>query len=103
MVLTEEDPEPKVLVVEPVAMVEAPLEVRVVKAPVEAVPEPIGPGAANVAPERDEAFKLATLVVEVMMSGAVPVAIVEVSWVPEIVEATVSAPAEVTVKFVPEI
>ena len=79
MVLTEEAPEPKVLVVEPVAIVEAPLEVRVVKAPVPGVPEPIGPGAAKVAPERDEAFRLATLVVEVTTRGAVPVEMVEVN------------------------
>ncbi len=81
MVLTLEAPEPKVLVSEtPVAIVLAPDEVRVVKAPVEAVPEPIGPGAAKVAPLSELAFKLATLVVEATTNGAVPVARVEVSW-----------------------
>ena len=80
MVLMEEAPEPKVLVRElPVPMVEAPLLVRVLKAPVLAVPLPIGPGAAKVAPLSELAFKLATLVVEATTNGAVPVETVEVS------------------------
>ena len=45
---------------------------------------PIGPGTANVAPLNEEAFKLATLVVEVTVNGAVPVATVEVILVPVI-------------------
>ena len=51
----------------------------VVNAPVPAVVEPIGPGEAKVAPLRLDAFKLATLVLEVTMNGAVPLAIVDVS------------------------
>jgi hypothetical protein len=51
------------------------VEDTVVKAPLPAVPDPIAPGAAKVAPFKELAFKLATLVVEVTMSGAVPVAI----------------------------
>jgi hypothetical protein len=50
---------------------------RVVNAPVPAVPLPIAPGAANVAPPRDEAFRLATLVVDVTVNGAVPIATVD--------------------------
>lgn len=53
--------------------------VKVVKAPVEAVVEPIAPGAAKVAPFKELAFKFATLVVEATENGAVPVARVEVS------------------------
>jgi hypothetical protein len=45
----------------------------VVNAPVDAVPLPIAPGAANVAPFRLDAFKLATLVVDAITNGAVPV------------------------------
>ena len=79
MVLTEEAPLPKVLVRdEPVPMVDAPEEVRVVNAPVEGVPDPIGPGAAKVAPFKDEALRFATLVVEAMTNGAVPVDTVDV-------------------------
>jgi hypothetical protein len=48
----------------------------VVNAPVLAVPDPIAPGAANVAPFRLLAFRLATLVVEATVNGAVPVATV---------------------------
>jgi hypothetical protein len=81
IVLVLEAPEPKVLVSEaPVPIVELPDEVNVVKAPVLGVPEPIGPGAAKVAPFRELAFKLATLVVEATTKGAVPVARVEVIW-----------------------
>jgi hypothetical protein len=47
--------------------------VRVVKAPVLAVVPPIGPGLANVAPDNELAFKLATLVVLLTINGAVPV------------------------------
>src|SRR6267154_3116833 len=62
-----------------VAKFVAPVELSVVKAPVPGVVEPIGPGAAKVAPLKDEAFKLGTLVVEVTTSGAVPVETVEVN------------------------
>ncbi len=51
-----------------------------VKAPVDAVPLPMAPGAAKVAPFKELAFKFATLVVEATTKGAVPVARVEVSW-----------------------
>lgn len=72
-------PVPNVFVREaPVPIVELPEEESVVKAPDEGVVEPIGPGDAKVAPFNDEAFKLATFVVEAMTSGAVPVASVEV-------------------------
>ncbi len=57
----------------------AELELRVVKVPAAAVPEPMAPGAAKVAPLSELAFRLATLVVEAITSGAVPVATVEVS------------------------
>lgn len=52
---------------------------KVVKAPVLGVPLPIAPGAAKVAPLSEDAFKFATLVVLETTSGAVPVAIVDVS------------------------
>jgi hypothetical protein len=63
----------------PVERVEVicPVAEMVVKAPDEAVPDPIGPGAAKVAPLRLEAFKLATLVVEETVNGAVPVETVD--------------------------
>lgn len=51
----------------------------VVNVPAAGVPPPMAPGAANVAPPKDDAFKLATLVVEAITSGAVPVARVEVN------------------------
>jgi hypothetical protein len=79
IVLTEEAPEPNVLVRdEPVPMVEAPEEVKVVNAPDPGVPEPIEPGAAKVAPFKDEALRLATLVVDETTNGAVPVDTVDV-------------------------
>lgn len=49
---------------------------RAVKAPEPGVPPPIAPGAAKVAPPKEEAFKFATLVVEATVNGAVPVACV---------------------------
>jgi len=55
------------------------LSVSAVKVAAPGVVPPMVPGAAKVAPERVEAFKLATLVVEVTTRGAVPVATVEVS------------------------
>ncbi len=66
-------------VVRPESVIEV-LAERVVKAPVEAVPDPIGPGAAKVAPFKELAFRLATLVVEATTNGAVPVDKVDVSW-----------------------
>ena len=42
-----------------------------------AVVVPMAPGAAKVAPPRDEAFRLATLVVDATINGAVPVATVD--------------------------
>ena len=58
------------------------LAFTVVNAPVERVVEPMGPGAAKVAPPSKLAFKLPTTVVEVTVRGAVPVAIVEIRRVP---------------------
>jgi hypothetical protein len=56
IVFIEEAPDPNVLVVEePVANVELPEELRVVNRPLLAVPEPMAPGAANVAPFKDSA------------------------------------------------
>jgi len=71
-----------------------PLELNVVNAPVDAAVEPIAPGEANVAPLNEDAFKLATLVVDATVNGAVPVAMVEVTVVKRPVEAVV-APIEV--------
>jgi len=51
---------------------------RVVNAPVDAEPLPIAPGEANVAPLSDDAFRLATFVVDAITSGAVPVVTVDV-------------------------
>jgi hypothetical protein len=106
MVLAANVPVPKVLVrEEPVPSVVAPDDVNVVKAPVLAVPDPMAPGTAKVAPLRELAFKLGTLVVEVTTSGAVPIATVEVSWVPETPAVEVIAPdpiVPVTVKSPPK-
>ena len=44
------------------------------------VPNPIDPGAAKVAPFKLEALRLGTLVVLLTTKGAVPVAMVKVSW-----------------------
>lgn len=55
-----------------------PLALMVVKAPVDGVPPPIAPGAANVAPLRELALRLATFVVEATVNGAVPVVTEEV-------------------------
>lgn len=49
-----------------------------VNAPVLAVVPPMGPGEANVAPLKLEAFRLATFVVLTTENGAVPIASVEV-------------------------
>jgi hypothetical protein len=51
---------------------------RVVNAPEPAVPLPIEPGAAKVAPFKLEALRLATFVVDATTKGAVPVARVDV-------------------------
>ena len=59
-----------------VPIVEAPEEVRVVKAPVLGV-VPMAPGLAKVAPFNELAFKLVTLVVEETVNGAVPVVTVD--------------------------
>ena len=53
---------------------------RVVNSPVEAVVEPIGPGLANVAPLREDAFKFGIFVVDDTTNGGVPVITVEVNW-----------------------
>lgn len=55
------------------------VSVSVVNLPVLGVVLPIAPGEAKVAPFSELAFRLATLVVEVTTSGAVPVETVEVS------------------------
>lgn len=67
------------------------LAVTVVKVAAPAEPEPMVPGEAKVAPFKDEAFKLATLVVEAMTNGAVPVDTVDVIW-PEAVTVVVPTP-----------
>jgi len=51
---------------------------------------PNGPGAAKVAPFKLLAFKLATLVVDATVNGAVPVATVEVTVVKRPVDAVVA-------------
>ena len=55
-----------------------------------AVVLPIAPGAANVAPFKLLAFKLATLVVDATVNGAVPVPMVEVTVVKRPVDAVVA-------------
>jgi len=52
----------------------------VVNAPLPGVVPPIGPGAANVAPFKSAAFRLGVTVVLAMENGAVPVAMLETSW-----------------------
>jgi hypothetical protein len=52
----------------------------VVNAPVDATVDPIGPGLANVAPFKDDAFKFGIFVVEETTKGGVPVVTVDVSW-----------------------
>jgi hypothetical protein len=68
----------------PAALVTTPAAARAVSVKEEKVPEPaevppILPGEAKVAPPKEEAFKLATLVVEATTKGAVPVVAVEVN------------------------
>ncbi len=65
---------PAALKAELVILVEAEI---VVNAPLEAVTEPMAPGAAKVAPFRELALRLATLVVDETVKGAVPVATVD--------------------------
>ena len=62
----------------------------VVKLPVLAVVFPIGPGFANVFPDNELAFKFATLVVELIINGAVPVKTVDLNIVPVNWELSVS-------------
>ena len=57
----------------------SPESVTEVKVPEPAVPDPMFPGEAKVAPFREEALRLATLVVEATTKGAVPVVAVEVN------------------------
>jgi len=70
------------------------VDANVVNAPVDAVPDPMAPGAANVAPLSELALRLGMLVVLATTNGAVPLASVLVIWpVAEIVvAATVDAP-----------
>lgn len=82
-------------VAEPLPSVVTPVLLSVVNAPVLGVPEPIGPGAAKVAPFSELAFKLATFVVEAITNGAVPVETVEVIC-PEALT-VVNAPVEAVV------
>ena len=58
---------------------DTPVVENVENAPVPGVPLPIEPGLANVAPDKLEAFKFATFVVDVTAKGAVPVATVDVN------------------------
>jgi hypothetical protein len=50
-----------------------------VNAPVDATVDPIGPGLANVAPLKEEAFKFGIFVVDETTNGGVPVDTVEVN------------------------
>ncbi len=63
---------------------------HVVKLAAAAVPPPIAPGAAKVAPLKLEAFRFATFVVLATVNGAVPVASVEV--IAPVAEMVVKAP-----------
>lgn len=60
--------------------------VAVVNVPAAGVVDPIAAGAAHVEPSNNEALRLATTVVEITVNGAVPIAIVEINWVPVTVE-----------------
>ena len=71
--------------------------VNVVNTPVDAVLDPIAPGLANVAPLMLLAFKLATLVVDDTVNGAVPVACVLVNVVAD----NTPAPLKVAMLAVP--
>ena len=66
------------------------LAVKVVNDPEPGVVLPIEPGAANVAPPNNDAFRLATTVVEATVNGAVPVARVDVMT--PLAEIVVNAP-----------
>ena len=68
------------------------VNVPLVNVALDAVVEPITPGAANVAPFNEEAFKLATLVVDAITNGAVPVATVDV--ICPVWDAVVNAPVD---------
>jgi hypothetical protein len=63
-----------------------------VNAPEPAVVLPIEPGDAKVAPLSDDAFRLATFVVEATTNGAVPVVSVDV--ICPLAETVVNAPVE---------
>jgi hypothetical protein len=65
---------------------------KVVNAPVPAVPLPIAPGLAKVAPLKEDAFRFATFVVEDTTRGAVPVDTVDVSCPLTESEVPVAAP-----------
>ncbi len=95
MVLIEEAPEPKVLVRDaPVPIVDAPEEVRVEKAPVPGVVDPMGPGAANVAPLRLDALIVPDPVKSI--DAPVPTVMVALLFVPEVItlKGTVTADRE---------
>lgn len=80
-------------------MVTFPVAVKSVKVATPGVPPPMVPGAAKVAPFKEEAFRLATLVVEATEKGAVPVARVEVNCPERLrVVMPLKAPAEVMTK-----
>jgi hypothetical protein len=61
------------------AEVKVPVEeaLTVVNCPEDGVVDPIGPGAANVVPFKNAAFRLGTAVVLVTVKGGVPIATVE--------------------------
>ena len=80
------------------------LAVKVVNVPAAAVPPPIVPGVAKVAPLSEDAFKLATFVVDAITNGAVPVARVDV--ICPVAEIVVNFPVEavsvpIAVPFIP--
>ena len=73
-----------------------------VNVPVSGVPPPIGPGAANVAPLNDDAFRFATFVVLATTSGGVPIATDDVNWVVTLTPpVTPSSVADKSSNFVP--
>jgi hypothetical protein len=75
--------------------------VRFVNVAAPGVVPPMVPGAANVAPPSAEALRFDTTVVEVTVSGAVPVETVEISRVPVTVLEPVTAPDAATVVNAP--
>lgn len=70
----------------PLLIVKLVLAMSVVKVPAAGVVPPIAPGAANVAPFNDDAFRFGTFVVEPTVNGGVPVATVDVKVEADVVQ-----------------